>query len=51
MDEVRKFFLTLDLREVASVGLLDSRHVFIKLANEVDFHRCGLVASGMSMVF
>lgn len=39
MDEVRKFFLTLNLREAVSVGLLDSKHVFIKPANKVDFHR------------
>ncbi|XP_027181778.1 uncharacterized protein LOC113780162 [Coffea eugenioides] len=39
MEEVRRFFLTLDLREVPSVGLLDARHIFIKLSNEMDFHR------------
>ena len=39
MEGVHKFFLSLDLREAASVGLLDSRHVFINLSNEVDYHR------------
>ena len=39
MEDLRKFFLSLDLKGVASTGFLDSRHVLIKLSNEVDFHR------------
>ena len=39
MDVIQKFFLSLDLKETVSVGLLDSRHVLIRLGNEMDFHR------------
>nr|XP_027082281.1 uncharacterized protein LOC113704592 [Coffea arabica] len=39
LEEVRKFFASLDLRENPSVGLLDARHVLIQLHNEADFHR------------
>ncbi|XP_027184115.1 uncharacterized protein LOC113782422 [Coffea eugenioides] len=37
MEDIRKFFLTLDLKESFSVGLMDSRHVLICLHNEADF--------------
>ncbi|XP_071924868.1 uncharacterized protein [Coffea arabica] len=39
LEEVRKFFSALDLREKPTVGLLDSWHVLIQLHTEVDFHR------------
>ncbi|XP_027158576.1 uncharacterized protein LOC113760210 [Coffea eugenioides] len=39
MEDLRKFFLSLDLKEAAKVGLLDSRHVVITLGNKADFHR------------
>ncbi|XP_027156573.1 uncharacterized protein LOC113757588 [Coffea eugenioides] len=39
LEEVRKFFSALDLREIPTVGLLDSRHVLIQLQTEADFHR------------
>lgn len=39
MDEARKFFRSLDLRDEASIGLLDQRHLIIRLVNEADYHR------------
>ena len=39
MEEIRKFFNTLDLKAAFSVGLLDHRHVIIRLNSEHDFHR------------
>ena len=39
LEEVRKFFASLDLRENPMIGLLDARHVLIQLNNEADFHR------------
>nr|XP_027062778.1 uncharacterized protein LOC113689154 [Coffea arabica] len=39
MEELRKFFKTLDLKAEFSVGLLDHRHVIICLNAEHDFHR------------
>ncbi|XP_027181956.1 uncharacterized protein LOC113780347 [Coffea eugenioides] len=37
MADIRKFFLTLDLKGFYSIGLLDGRHVLIRLHNEADF--------------
>nr|XP_027067822.1 uncharacterized protein LOC113693489 [Coffea arabica] len=39
LEEIRKFFSTLDLREKTTVGLMDSRHVVIHMGNEADFLR------------
>lgn len=39
MENLRKFIKSLDLKELAIVGLMDSRHVLIKLGNEEDYHR------------
>ena len=37
MTDIRKFFLSLDLKGSYSIGLMDGRHVLIKLHNEADF--------------
>ena len=47
IEEIRKFFNTLDLKAAFSVGLLDHRHVIIHLNNEHDFHRIWVVIFGM----
>ncbi|XP_071928129.1 uncharacterized protein [Coffea arabica] len=39
IEDIRKFFLSLDLKDSFSVGLLDSRHVLIRLHTEEDFLR------------
>ena len=39
IEEIRKFFNTLDLHAAFSVGLLDYRHLIIRLNDEHDFHR------------
>ncbi|XP_027166481.1 uncharacterized protein LOC113766495 [Coffea eugenioides] len=39
MEDIRKFFLSLDLKATFSIGLLDARHVLIRLHNEADFLR------------
>ena len=39
IEEVRRFFLSLGLKQNVSVGLLDSRHVLIRFLEEQDFHR------------
>ena len=49
MEDLRKFFHSLDLKEEASVGLMDARHILIKLGTEADFHR--LWARGIWYVF
>ena len=38
LEEVRKFIRTLDSREAATVGLVDARHVFIRMGNKADYH-------------
>ena len=37
MEAVRKLFTSLDLHDSFSIGLLDARHVLIRLHNEADF--------------
>nr|XP_027120471.1 uncharacterized protein LOC113737437 [Coffea arabica] len=39
MEDIRRFFKALDLKDEFSVGLLDHRHVLIRLASEKDFRR------------
>ncbi|XP_027174247.1 uncharacterized protein LOC113773842 [Coffea eugenioides] len=39
MDDLRKFFHALDLTAEFSLGLLDRRHILIRLANEADYYR------------
>ena len=39
MEDLRKFFRTLDLKDSVALGLLDRRHVLIRLLNEADFYR------------
>ena len=44
LELVRKFFVTLDLKQPVSVGLLDPRHILIRVADERDYHRLWLRA-------
>ena len=37
MDDIRKFFCSLNLKGSFSVGLLDAQHVLIRLHTEADF--------------
>lgn len=39
MEEICRFFKSLDLKESFSVGLLDFHHILIHFENERDFHR------------
>ena len=39
LEDIRKFFAALNLRDHVSVGLMDYRHVLIKCATEADFNR------------
>ena len=39
MEDLRKFFCTLDLKGEVSLGLLDRRHVLIRLEHEADYYR------------
>ena len=39
IDEVCKFFVSVDLQNVVHVGYLDSHHVLLCFVFEVDFHR------------
>ncbi|XP_027122242.1 uncharacterized protein [Coffea arabica] len=39
LEDIRKFFASLDLRDHVSVGLMDYRHVLIKCTTETDFNR------------
>ncbi|XP_027150383.1 uncharacterized protein LOC113750625 [Coffea eugenioides] len=39
MDDLRKFFHALDLTAKFSLGLLDRRHILIRLSNEADYYR------------
>jgi len=39
MDEIRKIFLTFNLKQPCTVGLIDNKHVLIKLECEEDFVR------------
>lgn len=39
LEDIRKFFFSLKLTGVFSVGLLDARHILIKLANDLDYSR------------
>ena len=39
LPDLRKFLSTLDLKDTASVGLLDARHVLLKFQCEADFLR------------
>ncbi|XP_027101284.2 uncharacterized protein [Coffea arabica] len=39
LEEIRKIFTSLNLKDQISVGLLDYRHVLLKCASEVDFNR------------
>ena len=39
MEDIRKFFYSLDLKDTFTVGLMDARHVLIQLHNEADFLR------------
>ena len=39
LEDIRKFFMSLNLRDQVSVGLLDYRHVLLKCAAEADFNR------------
>ena len=39
LPDLRKFFLSLDLRDSVAVGLLDFRHVLLKFNSEADFLR------------
>ena len=39
LEDLRKFFHSLALIKEASVGLLDSKHILIRLDTKVDFHR------------
>ena len=41
LPEVRKFFSSLDLKDSVSVGLLDARHVRLKVNGEEDLIRVG----------
>ena len=39
LPDLRKFFSTLDLKDMISVGLLDARHVLLRFHGEADFLR------------
>ena len=39
MKDLRTFFLSLDLREIVSLGFLDSKRILIKFNNEANFHQ------------
>mgnify|MGYP004712738809 CR=1 FL=1 len=39
MEEIQKFFRALDLKEEVSLGLLDRRHILIRLTNDADYYR------------
>ena len=39
LEEIQKFFSSLDLRDQVMVGLMDYRHVLLKYAAKVDFNR------------
>ena len=39
LEDTRKFFASLNLKDQVSIGLLDYRHVLIKCSAEVDFNR------------
>ncbi|KAL0911827.1 hypothetical protein M5K25_017749 [Dendrobium thyrsiflorum] len=45
MDEIRKFFNGLKLLGSFSVSLLDARHIFINLSNDLDYNRIFLKRS------
>ncbi|KAL0911826.1 hypothetical protein M5K25_017748 [Dendrobium thyrsiflorum] len=45
MDEIRNFFHGLKLLGSFSVSLLDARHIFINLSNEIDYNRIFLKRS------
>ena len=38
MEDLRRFFRTLDLKDDFSLGLLDRRHILIRLTNEANYH-------------
>ncbi|XP_071922584.1 uncharacterized protein [Coffea arabica] len=39
MEDLQKFFRALDLKDDFSLGLMDRRHILIRLSNEADFYR------------
>lgn len=39
MDIIRKVFASMDLKAEASIGLIDNKHILIRLNLEEDFHR------------
>ena len=39
LEEIRKFFASLNLHDQLSVGLLDYRHVLLRCSSEDDFNR------------
>ena len=38
-ENLQKFFRALDLKDGFSLGLLDHRHILIRLTNEAEFYR------------